>query len=75
MPIFSNVIIAQRHMTMNLVVGEFVMINTYNIIIGRSIKWRGSIPSELSNHSFYDNTIVVDEFDCPWVVIIADKWP
>ena len=28
---------------------------------------------ELSNHSFYDNTIVVDEFDCPWAVIIADK--
>ena len=28
---------------------------------------------ELSNHSFSDNTIVVDEFDCPWAVIIADK--
>jgi len=28
---------------------------------------------ELSNNSFYDNTIAVDEFDCPWVVIIADK--
>lgn len=28
---------------------------------------------KLSNNSFYDNTIAVDEFDCPWVVIIADK--
>ena len=63
-------------MTMTLVVGEFVMINTYNIIIGRSIKWRGlHIKVEPSNHLSYDNTIVVDEFDCPWVVIIADKWP
>ena len=72
-------------MTMNLFVGEFVMINTYNVIIGRSIQWHYfvfykliglyylHIKVEPSNHSSYDNTIVVDEFDCPWVVIIADK--
>jgi len=32
-----------------------------------------NVKLELSNNSFYDNTIAVDEFDCPWVVIIADK--
>ena len=70
---------------MSLVVGQFVMIKyiqnnhwqenimtLWHYFVFYKLTKR-CMELELSNHSFYDNTIVVDEFDCPWVVIIADK--